>query len=74
MHPELTAIIARNQVADVAANAERRSRHGKLPTLRGPSLRTRLGWTLTRWGTRLAPPPTVPASRRRPARPARMAA
>jgi hypothetical protein len=74
MHSELTAIIARHQVAEVAAAAELRSRHGEVPTAHRPSLRTRLGWRLTRWGTKLAPPPTMSATRSRPARPAKMAA
>jgi hypothetical protein len=74
VHTELTAIIARNRVAEVAAEAERRRGLGEVPAVRRTSLRTRLGWTLTRWGTRLAPPPSVPAHRARPKRPARMAA
>jgi hypothetical protein len=68
VHTELTTIIASYEVAEVAAQAERRHRHGAVPTVRRPSMRTRLGWTLTRWGTRLAPPPTVPAGRVRPTR------
>jgi hypothetical protein len=75
VHSELTAIIARHQVAELAADAELRSRQGQVPSAhRRPSLRTRLGWRLTRWGTRLAPPPTVPARRTHPAPPASMAA
>jgi hypothetical protein len=71
VHTELTAIIAHQQVAEVAAEAERRTRQGEVPSVRRPWLRTRIGWTLVRWGTRLAPPPAVPAHR--PGR-ARMAA
>jgi hypothetical protein len=67
VHTELTAIIARQQVAELAADAERRTRQGVAPAGHRPSLRTRFGWTLTRWGTRLAPPPNVPARRPHPA-------
>ena len=74
MHTELNAIIARHQVAEIAAEAELRCRHGDVPAAHRPSMRTRLGWTLTRWGARLAPALTASASRARPARPARMAA
>ncbi len=73
MHTELTVIISRQQLSEVAAEAERRSRQGDVPDVRRPSLRIRLGWTLTRWGTRLAPSPTIPAGPARPTRPARMA-
>jgi hypothetical protein len=70
VHTELTAMIAREHLAELAAEAERRRRHRHLSNVRRPSVRTRLGWTLTRWGARLAPSPTVPAT---PSRPARMA-
>jgi hypothetical protein len=68
MHAEMTAILARQHVADLHAEADRRRRqHRRARRRRRASLRTRLGWTLVRWGHRLAPPPRIVVHRHRPA-------
>jgi hypothetical protein len=68
MHSELTAIIARQHVAELTATAERYHHLGSDPGMASrPSLRTRLGWRLVRWGQRLAPPPSMPSRRPHPA-------
>jgi hypothetical protein len=68
VHPELIQAIASQHIADLHAAADHRRlwRRGAGETRRRPSLRTRLGWLLVRWGQRLAPTPRV-ATGRRPA-------
>jgi hypothetical protein len=67
MHAQFIDAIARQHIAELHAEAEhrRRLRQGQLAPR--PSLRTRLGWLLVRWGQRLAPAPRVATSARRPA-------
>ena len=67
MHSELTAIIAQQRLAEMTRAAERHHRLGAVPEVRRPGLRTRLGWTLVRWGQSLAPPPSVSSREGRPA-------
>jgi hypothetical protein len=58
MHPDMTAMLARQRVAELAQLAERRCRHDAI----GPrvTLRVRTGHVLVRWGTRLGAPPAEP--------------
>jgi hypothetical protein len=67
MYTQFVDIVARQHIAELHAEAEHRRllRHGRLT--RRPSLRTRLGRLLLRWGHRLAPTPRVATSRGRPA-------
>ncbi len=68
MHAEFTTTLARQHVAELQATAEAHRRlRPTAPGARRPSLRTRAGWTLVRWGQRLAPPPSVAPPRSRPA-------
>jgi hypothetical protein len=69
MHPEFIEATARQHIAELHAVADRRRRTGHRRLGHRPSLRTRLGWRLVRWGQRLAPAPRVTAH---PARPATM--
>ena len=66
MYAQFVDTIARQHIAELHAEAEhhRLLRQGRLT--RHPTLRTRLGWLLVRWGQRLAPTPRV-ATGRRPA-------
>jgi hypothetical protein len=67
MHAQFIEDLARQHIADLhaAADQRRRAHHGQAAPR--PSLRTRLGWLLVRWGQRLAPTPRVAAGRPRPA-------
>ena len=69
MHPEFTAMIAHQRVAEATKAANAANARGRHAIQRHrPSLRTRIGWTLTRWGTRLAPTPSAAGHQPRPAR------
>jgi hypothetical protein len=74
VHPDIVIELARQHVADELDRARRPVFSGADPGAttprRRPSLRTRLGWALVRWGHRLAPPPA--AVRRAPRRAATM--
>jgi hypothetical protein len=64
MHPDLTAALARQQLAQLSADVDRlraRSHPSRTP------LRVHVGRTLVRWGDRLARPASSPSIlRRRP--------
>ena len=67
MYTQFVDTVARQHIAELHAEAEqRRLLHQGRITAR-PSLRTRLGWLLVRWGQRLAPTPRVVGPRGRPA-------
>ena len=67
MHPVFLETAVRQHIDELhaAANCHRLTSQGE--PVRRPSLRTRLGWLLVRWGQRLAPTPRVAAGRPRPA-------
>ena len=69
MHPEFIETIARQHIAELHAAADHRRLANEGDPVHRPSLRTRLGWLLVRWGRRLAPSPRVMS---RPARPVTM--
>ena len=81
MHPDIVIELARQRVAEQIEQAQRpfASTGDRAETTppHGPTLRTRLGWTLVRWGHRLAPPPAASRTtdvRRAPRRAATMGA
>ncbi len=62
MHPDLTAAIARQQMAELSQDVDRvraRARPSRTP------LRVQVGRTLVRWGNRLARPAASPSILRR---------
>ena len=74
MHPEIATALARHHAAELHATAELRRRRrpergNHTAERRGhrPSLRTRTGWLLVRWGHRLAPPPRIASASSRTA-------
>ncbi len=67
MHAQFVQDLARQHIADLHAAADQRRRVDQGQAAPRPSLRTRLGWLLVRWGQRLAPTPRVAAGRPRPA-------
>ena len=67
MYAQFVDDIARQHIAELHAEAERHRRARQRRPPPRPSLRTRLGWQLVRWGERLAPTPRVASSPRRPA-------
>lgn len=58
MHPDMTATLARQRLAEQAQLAELRRRRGAVRP--GVTLRVRTGRVLVRWGTRLARPAPAP--------------
>jgi hypothetical protein len=67
MHAEFVETIARQHIAQLHAAADHQRLASRGEPVHQPSLRTRLGWLLVRWGQRLAPTPRVTAHPPRPA-------
>jgi len=66
MHPVFLETAVRQHIDDLHAAAACHRLTSRGEPVRRPSLRTRLGWLLVRWGQRLAPAPRA-ATGRRPA-------
>ena len=66
MHHMFLETAVRQHIDELHAAANRHRVTSQGEPVRRPSLRTRLGWLLVRWGQRLAPAPRA-ATGRRPA-------